>query len=393
MLRWRPSSSGTRGRALRAGLVALLCALSACDERTSKPSAPTRIITGEWAGLPERVRDDLARGVNLAHWFTHRDDTSLRPGWPDAADFRQMHDLGLRHVRVLLDPDWLRMNAAHPRYLEAGVGLALDAGLLVVLAMQPDSASKLRMEKDAAPLEELAGLWTQLARTYATVPVDRLVFEVLNEPEIEDIGRALQVQQRLIDAVRVLSPDRVVVVGGAHFSDIADLTAMRPLARRGIVYSFHFYEPHNFTHQGATWGWPMWRVLHDLPYPSSPQALAPVLPGLAEVAREHAAWYGQQQWNRDRLAGFVDQAAAWSRQHQVPVWCSEFGVLRESAPPVSRRAWLADAHSLFEERGIAWSYFDWWGKFGLVTGPAGARVVDQDAVTGLGLAPATTATP
>lgn len=376
--------------ALRLTLLTLICLLaSACGERdavsSSRALETLRIRQGIWSGFPAAVPEAFARGVTAANWFTHRSDARLVPGWPNAADFAHMRKLGLSHVRVLLDPDWLQMNAAHPRYLEAGLQQAFDAGLLVILSMQPSSEDKQRMARDDAVVEALAARWTTIATSFASVPIDRLVFEVLNEPEIEDIARVMRIQQRLVEAVRGVTPGRVVAIGGGHFSDIADLVALQPLPLQGVIYGFHFYEPHNFTHQGATWGWPMWMLLRDLPYPSSPEALAPVVPTLAEVAREHASWYGQQSWNKAKLAEFVDQAANWSQKHRVPVWCSEFGVLREAVPPDSRRAWLGDAHSLFETRNIAWTYFDWWGHFGLVTGTPGARVVDPDVAAGLGL--------
>lgn len=374
-------------RALLSTLAALL--VVACGARDSGSPQPPRdppvVREGIWRGFPETLPPAFSTGVSAANWFTHRSDARLTPGWPDASDFARMRRMGLRHVRVLLDHDWLRMNGAHPRYVESGVRQALDSGLMVVLAMQPSSEHKQRMGRDDAAIEALAAQWSQIAVLLGEVAVDRLVFEVLNEPEIEDIGRAMQAQQRLIEAVRQVTPGRVVVVGGAHFSDIADLVAMKPLPLPGVVYSFHFYEPHNFTHQGATWGWPMWMLLRDLPYPSSPEALAPVVPTLAEVAREHATWYGQQAWDKAKLARFVDQAGDWSKRHQVPVWCSEFGVLREGVPPASRRAWLTDVRDLFESRSIAWTYFDWWGHFGMVAGPPGARVVDRDVAVGLGL--------
>lgn len=376
-----------------AALLIALAGLAGCERAATQPSAANavapggtpRVTEGPWKDFPVGVRDALARGVNAAHWFNHRSDASVVPGWPDAADFAQMRRLGLGHVRVLLDPHWLEINAAHPRFLRTGLQQAMDAGLMVVLAMQPESARKLAMARDDAGLEALVAHWTTIAGDYAEVADDRLVFEVLNEPEIEDVARAVQIQSRLIDALRSVSPARVVVVGGAHFSDIEDLERLDPFPQARVIYSFHFYEPHNFTHQGASWGWPMWLVLRGLPYPSSPAALEPVLAQLTPMAREHAAWYGQQQWNRDKLAEFIDRASAWSSRHQLPVWCSEFGVLREAAPPASRRNWLTDARTLFEARGIAWSYFDWWGHFGLVTGTPGARVLDEDAAAGLGL--------
>jgi hypothetical protein len=177
----------------------------------------------------------------------------------------------------------------------------------------------------------------------------------------------------------------VVVVAGAHFSDIDDLLLLDPLPMPRVVYAFHFYDPHNFTHQGATWGWPMWRQLHDLPYPSSPAAVQPILSSTSPEALEHVQWYGRQSWDREKLAEIVGKAVTWSNRHGVPIWCSEFGVLRDVAPATSRQAWLTDVRELFESNGIAWTHFDWWNHFGLVTGPRGARQVDEVAVTSLGL--------
>lgn len=370
-------------------ILLIVCLLAGCGGRNSEsPTRATDTITeGSWRGLSMQVRKDLSRGVNLAGWFTHRDDPTLRDGWPQGADFALMRKLGVRHVRVLSDPAWLDDHAENPPLLLAAVQEAIDAGLLVVLAMQPSAESKQLMARSDEPVQRLAASWRQLASLFKDVPSTRLLLEVLNEPEVESITRAMEIQRQLIESVRSITPERVVVVGGAHFSDVSDLVALTPLNLPRVIYSFHFYEPHNFTHQGASWGWPMWMVLRGLPYPSTPQNLAALVPQLTPMARPHAAWYGEQSWNREKLASHIDQAAAWSSRHQVPVWCSEFGVLRDVAPADSRRRWLRDARELFESRGIAWTHFDWWGHFGLVTGPADNRRLDEDARVGLGLDP------
>ncbi len=327
----------------------------------------------------------MQRGVNVSNWFQHRSDPAAAPGWPLAQDFEHMRALGLGHVRLLVDPAWLQHQTANAGALRAGVELALAADLVVVLALQPSSEIKLSLGDGQAGLDDLALTWRMIAVLLGDLAPDRLVFEVLNEPEIEDAARAAVVQEHLIEAVRASGPKRWAVINGAHYSDIDDLLALPAPRLAGVIYGFHFYTPHNFTHQGATWGWPMWALLRDLPYPSSPELLEPMLPTLPEPAREHAAWYGQQAWNRQALAPGLERAADWARRHRVPLWCSEFGVLRDTAPPDSRRAWLGDVRDLFERHHIAWSHFDWWGHFGLVTGPPRARVEDADALAGLGL--------
>ncbi|HKY91648.1 MAG TPA: cellulase family glycosylhydrolase [Nevskiaceae bacterium] len=345
-----------------------------------------------WSTLPAGVRDRFARGVSLSFWFTHLDSRDMAQAAPDAADFALIGRLGLRHVRVMFDPAWLSGGEpfgapieAHLQQLLAATRQANDAGLMMVLAMQPMDALKPDLAANPATLAKAASAWRAVAEAFKTVPADQVVFEVLNEPTTEDAARSRAMQVTLVEAVRAVSPDRVVVVAGAHFSDIDDLVLLQPLAMPGVVYAFHFYEPHNFTHQGATWGWPMWKQFHDLPYPSSPAGVQPILSTTSPEALEHVQWYGRQSWNREKLATIVGKAVTWSRTHGVPIWCSEFGVLRDVTPPQSRRAWLTDVREIFESNGIAWTHFDWWNHFGLVTGPRGARQVDEVAVTSLGL--------
>lgn len=78
--------------------------------------------------------------------------------------------------------------------------------------------------------------------------------------------------------------------------------AFTPLEADNLIYTFHFYEPKNFTHQGAYWGWPMWISFSGFPYPSSPAAVAPRLAQVADDVKPHLTHYGEARWNRARLA-------------------------------------------------------------------------------------------
>ena len=160
---------------------------------------------------------------------------------------------------------------------------------------------------------------------------------------------------------------------------------LAPLADRNVVYSFHFYEPKNFTHQGVPYGWPMWALLRDLPYPSSPEAVEPALAFMPFEAVEHARFYGEQRWDRSKLAEAIAPVAGWARQHGVKLWCSEFGVFRYNARPEDRATWLADTRGLLEQNGIGWALWDYSGYFGLVSGAQGQRVLDRRAATALDL--------
>ncbi len=57
-------------------------------------------------------------------------------------------------------------------------------------------------------------------------------------------------------------------------------------------------------------------------------------------------------------------ALAVAREHGLPLHCGEFGCF-EAAPPALRQLWYRDLLAVFEELGIAWSSWDYRGRFGI----------------------------
>lgn len=340
------------------------------------------------------VLQALQRGVNLSIWFTYRGEPGIDPArwYPDAADWRLIRSLGFGHVRVQFDPAWFRDPARRDALLPARVfelrralSAAREQGLVVVLAAEPRGPEKSRLVRDEAGLRELEAFWRTFAKALRDIAPGQLVFEALNEPTETDAAANRILMHRLVRAIRSMAPEHTVVVEGHRYSGIDELLAFEPLPLPNLVYSFHFYQPHTFTHQGAFWGWPMFLQFKGLPYPSSPERLAPFVQAAEPEARQHIEAYGQQRWDAAQIAARMDAVQAWAARHRVPVWCGEFGVSRLGAPQASRRAWLADTRMAMEARGIAWSLFDYTGHFALVTGNAGARALDPEEAAALGL--------
>lgn len=345
------------------------------------------------APAPELMRA-LGRGVNLSTWFTDRGAPNIDPErwYPNSSDFRLIRELGLRHVRIQVDPGFLQdpkqadqLAAAPLAELKAGIAQAHAEGLLVIIALQPSGEFKRQLANSESARQTLASFWQGLAASLKTSPPSRLAFEALNEPMLDSAEASRALMQRLVTAIRKEAPRHTIVVAGAQYSDIGNLVAMQPLEDRNLVYAFHFYDPHNFTHQGATWGWPLWAKFANWPYPSSPEVVAPLLDSADPEAREHLAWYGEQRWNRAKLGELLDQAGLWAARNEVPIWCNEFGAVRDAVRPEARRAWLSDARQLLEARRIPWSHWDYAGHFGLVSGPRGQRQLDPDAAAALEL--------
>ena len=265
--------------------------------------------------------------------------------------------------------------------------MILDRGLAVVIDLHPDSEFKARLAKDDSSVQEFADFWRALAQHYSTWDAERVFFEILNEPEMSDRYRWYGVQAKLATAIREGAPRHTMIAAGARWSDDDELVFLEPLRDPNVIYNFHFYEPHIFTHQGATWGAYFWHWVKGLHYPSSPESAAKTAAGVPDAADRLAVIrYGQDHWDAARIDAEITQVAEWARQRGVPVVCNEFGVFRDYVDPRDREAWIRDVRTALEKHGMGWAMWDYSGNFGVVTKKDGRSVPDENTLRALGMA-------
>src|SRR5260370_535893 len=115
---------------------------------------------------------------------------------------------------------------------------------------------------------------------------------------------------KLAAAIREGAPAHTIIAAGARWSDDDELVFQEPLHDSSVIYNFHFYEPHIFTHQGAPWGAYYWHCLHALKYQSTPDS-AQRVPALVpdEVDRLQVIRYGREHWDSELLQPEQRQAA------------------------------------------------------------------------------------
>ena len=343
----------------------------------------------------------LRHGINASEWFAQVYDKrgytkEHFQSWTTAQDIALIKSMGFDHVRLSVDPQPMMPNhrpdeipAEYLGYVDAAVKMILDQGLAVVIDLHPDSDFKTRLAKDDSLVQEFADFWRALARHYSTWDAERVFFEILNEPEFSDRYRWYGVQAKLAAAIRQGAPQHTMIAAGARWSDDDELVFIEPLRDANVIYTFHFYAPHIFTHQGATWGAYFWHWVKGLHYPSSPESAAKVAAGVPDaVDRLAVIRYGQDHWDAARIDAEIAQVAEWARQRGVPVVCNEFGVYREYADPQDRAAWIHDVRSALERHGMGWTMWDYSGSFGVVTKKDGRNVPDEITLRALGLSKA-----
>jgi endoglucanase len=338
----------------------------------------------------------LRHGINLSEWFAQVYDPKGYTKehfetWTTSADIALIKSAGFDHVRLSVNPQPMMdaergsKSAEYFGYLDHAMKMILDAGLAVELDMHPESDFKSRLANEDDFVERFADFWRTVAKHYATWDPERISFEILNEPEMRDPYRWYGVEAKLSAAIRQGAPSNTIIAPGAKWDDDYDMIFLEPLRDPNVIYAFHFYEPHIFTHQGATWGAFYWHWLKDLHYPSNPENAAQVAESVPEaVHRLDVIRYGQDHWDASRVEGEINQAADWAKRNGVPLVCNEFGVYRK-AEPQDRLAWLEDVHTALERHNIGWAMWDYSGSFGVVTKKDGKAVLDPETVKALGL--------
>ena len=341
--------------------------------------------------VPAQRRTAIARGFNLPGWL---DGANTRR--PDPAMLETLHRRGFTHVRLPVTPERLMPEfSAEPDIardrleLDAAIDRLMAIGFAVSLDLHPGSRlERMHVAEPERAFGLLDALWRQLSRRYAGRPADRLFFEVLNEPAV---SRSLWEQQgpRLAQTIRNSAPQHTIVFGGTNFQRIDALPPTPLLKLPNVIYAVHFYAPMVFTHQGLDWSDDPLRYLHGVPFPSSlsDPVIERLLRELRVTNRDQTADRLDQElrqpWDLSRIAAEMRRAAAWGRQHGVPVVLNEFGVLAWKAPAVDRLRWLEAVRRSAEQACIGWTHWDYADAFGFVRRVGDREIADEAVLRAL----------
>jgi len=187
--------------------------------------------------------------------------------------------------------------------------------------------------------ERFLGLWRQVAEHYQDYPPE-LIFEILNEPH--DELNAFAWNQLLLKALAVIresNPERMVVVGPPKWNAVNQLSYLKlPEDDRNLIVTFHYYEPFQFTHQGAEWS-------------------------EGSDAWMGRTWDGTDAQKRE-VSRDMDIATAWAERNNRPIYLGEFGAYSK-ADMDSRARWTAFIAQSAQERGFSWAYWEFCAGFGI----------------------------
>jgi len=315
-------------------------------------------------------------------------------------ELQTLRRTGFDFVRLAVDPgpflqlQGLRRDALDDILMDC-VSRILAARLSVVVDFHP---SDLHPDYTARALT--AGLNTPLYQSYLRMLertarlLDRLhslkvAIEPMNEPP-----RPPDVWQPMLEAayaaVRRGSTNLPVVLDGGQEASATALLAMRTAAFAqdpAVLFSFHYYDPYQFTHQGAPWNDA--RYLADVPYPALARPAADSLGATAGAidatnlaegekssayrdAQRHLESYRRSGFDGNAIANSFAQIANWARSQGVApnrVMLGEFGARKTDlqffgSGAAERTQWFHDVREQAEAHGFGWAVWAYRGGGG-----------------------------
>ena len=190
--------------------------------------------------------------------------------------------------------------------------------------------------KGADSTSRVVWLWQQIAERYKNTDPDRVIFELRNEPHGMTAATWRAQATKLIETVRAIAPKHTMIVGFHDWNGRDALLASQPFNDPNLIYTFHFYDPFVFTHQGATWAGSGLPDLKDVPFPAGPGTKINVPASSRGTWVENAITGYANEATYEVIYRRIEAAKNWSLNQNVPIYLGEFGSYNLNAAPDSR---------------------------------------------------------
>lgn len=286
----------------------------------------------------------MGKGVNLGNVF----EAPVEGTWgnPFKDDFFiKIKQAGFGHVRIptrwdtperCLQNTPYTINPVFMSRMQYVVDLALASGLKVILNMHHHDEI---FTNPNGVKPRFLSQWNQIATHFKSYP-DGLILEVMNEPhdllspELWNVFFADALKE-----IRKTNPTRVVLMGVAEYGGLGALGKLVPPADTNVIATIHYYNPFQFTHQGADW-----------------------------TGTQSQEWLGTK-WNdleaeRDVMKQEFASAKQYEKDHNIPINIGEFGAY-EKADMASRVRWTTFLARYLESIDFSWAYWEWSAGFGV----------------------------
>lgn len=247
--------------------------------------------------------------------------------WTDAENPRKIDEKILKHIDDVVK--WGNRYNVH-----VNLNLHRAPGYCV---NPPKEALDLWTSEEAQ--DQFCFQWRMFAERYKDVSNQRLSFDLVNEPKDMNEEQYATVMRKAINAIREVSPNRLVVVDGLRWGR----NPVFSLVDDKVAQSTRGYDPMRISHYKAGWvnGSDTWDE------PTWPLKM------------------GDTVWDKERLR--EERIKPWRKLQKqgVGVHVGEWGAYRHTPHDVVL-AWMEDFLSLWKEAGWGYAMWNLRGSFGII---------------------------
>ena len=322
------------------------------------------------------------RGMGIGGWLTNYKRFNVLPdewrmpitvgdmehfeSYITEEDIKNIAEMGFDHVRVGFDQIVLESAPYVYRVeilelLKSFVSWCERYGLTPILNMHKAIGNYCDIKEDVTLLESetlqdrFIKLWLKLENEFSGN--NGVMFELLNE--VRDVEPALwnDLAEKTLYALRDKNKNRVIIIGSTCWNSPETLKHLRIYDDENVIYTFHNYEPFEFTHQRGVLQFKPLYYNRKMQYPSDDIERYREYKRLVENETEP---YGQYEkididFLRDKMRGAVE---FMKKYPDKMLWLGEFGTIRH-ADITSRENYMRDVISIAKENGIpycVWNY-------------------------------------
>ena len=323
----------------------------------------------------------LQRGMGIGGWLTNYKRFNVLPherrlqitvgdmehfeSYITEGDVAYIASLGMDHIRLGFDQIVLEESPYVYRkeivaILRRFVSWCRAYGLRPVLNMHKalgnycDIPDECGLMRDEELQNRFVSCWTMLEDEFSGE--NDVVFELLNEVVHATAEEWNAVAAKAIGAIRQKSRERLLIVGGVEWNNPPALPYVKIYDDENIVYTFHCYAPHEFTHQQGVLQANQLYYNRKMPYPCE---------DIERYRDFHRVVAGKEVYGEyeridiEYMRNYLAPAKAFIEQHPDKIlWCGEFGTIRH-AKLEWRENWMRDVISILKEWDIpycVWNY-------------------------------------
>jgi len=283
---------------------------------------------------PWQMKDIITKGIGVV--VSHGKVRPEFPAWIEK-NAEAIHDAGFRSIRTSLRV----VEFSNHFTTDLGDDFFKDLDDIVEDCRAENIAVCMVMESGAgnATKEQFARYWRQIASHYESYSQSEIVFDLLNEPELDKkspLGDNPELLNEYLNAaiaaIRTVSPKRYLLAGGISYNSAEKLELLDlPEDDTHILGSIHLYQPFGFTHAGYGGGGKGW------------------------------PWDGCAN-SRNRIDITLNAAQRWSDHTGRPVILTEFGAT-DRCNQNDRIDWTYHVRSRAESKNIGWVVFSFTGPY------------------------------